>query len=122
MKYPKQIDQKNYMGKPCWFTGEYCRTYGKEIVTYKVNPCFDTYKYPISKISVKWRIQSHLKQVGWIVGFGFVFNGTLHIHRHTSGDAKFFKSSKRVNYVRVRVYPQGPELKIPLSKIKLRKE
>ena len=110
MKLPNKIDQKDFMCKKCYFDGEYCREYGLAKEKYSE---FSTYKD--SKVPVKWRISKHAVSEGWIVGFGFVFNGSI---IKQDGD-KYFKKSKRVNYVRVRTTPTSKELKIPLKNIRL---
>jgi len=117
MKYPKTNDQKYFMGKPCLFTGEYCRVYKKKRISNNPNG-FGGEPEEVINTPIKWEVQKHKEMCGWIVGFGFCFNGT--IVKEGEGDFSFsyFRAKKRVNYVRVRVTPQGKELKIPLSYIK----
>jgi len=118
LKLPKQNNQKYFMGKICSFSGEYYRDYKKKKIG--SNPTrFGSGFENTETIPVKWSIQKHIQQTGWIVGFGFCFNGT--IEKEGSGDFafKYFRAKKRVNYVRVRVTPMGKELKIPLSCIKI---
>jgi len=108
MKYPKKADQDVCMGRRCVFTAEYYRDYLKNQNV--IGSLCNEIKTP-----VKWRKQKHLQQFGWVVGFGFVFNG--HILKDIS--YKRFKSTKMVKYVRVRKTPSGPELKIPPQNIQI---
>lgn len=108
MKIPKQKFQENYMGKLCYFSAEYIRTYLKKKV---VSISYD------EKIPVRWKIQKHKQQTGWIVGFGFCFDGT--ITGHGGNDYTTFDDRKRVNYVKVRTTPTSPERKVPIESIVL---
>ena len=111
MKQPKKIEMENYMGKRCNFTGEYYRVHLKTHQT--INPNISGYD---EETKVVWRIEKlYHKKEGWIVGFGYVFNGK--VCQDAEDGYRYFQFDKRVNYVRVRVTAMSPELKIPLSKI-----
>lgn len=115
MRFPKQINQHNYMGKKCEFTAELCRDYGKERSEDNIE--FGT----LRKVPVKWKKINNPKisKTGWIVGFGFCFDGTLCTEVGLGENSKYFSPTKRVNYVRVRQTPTGQELKIPATNLKL---
>lgn len=116
MKYPNSDKQKDFMGKPCYFDGEYYRDYGKKKISTNKHPMLDSFINDQESIPVKWKIQNHATQAGWIVGFGFVFNGTI----EKEIDYKYFRATKRINYVRVRATPTSKELKIPFRNIRFK--
>jgi len=113
MKFPKQKEQDKYMGRLCSFNAELYKDYGKE--KSKENEDFGVTR----TVPVKWIKCKPQKSSGWIVGFGFCFNGTLCTETNLGPGYKYFRASKRVNYVRVRTTPMGKELKVPTSSIKL---
>lgn len=115
MKHPKQINQHNYMGKKCEFIAELYRDYGKE--RNEGNTEYGTMR----RVPVKWRKIKHPKisKTGWIVGFGFCFNGTLCTDTGLGEVGKYFDPVTRVNYVRVRQTPSSKELKIMANDLKL---
>lgn len=111
MKHPKKADQAELMGLKCSFNAEYYRDYGKEKSEYG-------HEFGhVRKTPVKWKKQKHKQKTGWIVGFGFCFDGTLKSEVSLGEDYKYFVSSKRVDYVRVRLTTTGPEIKVPAINI-----
>lgn len=115
MRFPKQSNQPDYMGKKCEFTAELYRDYGRE--RSEGNSEFGTTR----KVPVKWKKINHPKipKIGWIVGFGFCFNGTLCTDTGLGENCKYFTATKRVNYIRVRQTPTGQELKIPAANLSM---
>lgn len=111
MKFPKKIHQELYMGKKCTFTHELYRDYGKE-------KNIGNTEFGVTRtVPVKWSKYELQKNSGWIVGFGFCFNGTIVTEVGLGENCKYFRASKRVNYVRVRETPTGRELKVPINSI-----
>lgn len=116
MKYPKKADQAELMGLKCSFDAEYYRSYLKKKIGVHSTVFLDD-AVNTETIPVKWKKQKHKIQTGWIIGFGFCFDGF--IIKEGFGDLayKYFRSTKRINYVKVRINTTGPELKIPAYNI-----
>lgn len=125
MKHPKQADMMSFMGKMCRFIkGEFHRTYGrKQIKGVDVDDpfYFNTYGHP-EVVPVKWKTDTFTPKegftIGWIVGFGFCFDGSIIKQGIGDGAWKTFKSTKRHDYVRIRLTPTGKEIKILAKNIK----
>lgn len=113
MKLPKQKFQKNYMGKTCEFTKELIRIYDKKKITDHNLGFFGHQNF--ESCGVKWKAQGYKKKTGWIVGFGWSYEGSI----EKDGNDKYFNATKRVNYVRVRTTPTGSEIKVPMNNIVL---
>lgn len=114
MRYPAKNKQEQLMGRRCTFNKEYIRSYKRKKIVLNKELGGDDELVP-----VKWEICKGWKEeTGFIVGFGFCFNGTLHKNGIDQG-LKYFVATKRVNYVRVRKTVSSRELKIPASCIKL---
>ncbi len=125
MKHPKKKDMIPFMGKLCRFVkGELCRTYLKKQIKGRTvfDPFFDNVHGHGEKTPVRWKIAQFTPKVGfttgWIVGFGFCFNGYICKESREDGGYKYFRSTKRIDYVRVRLTPTGKEIKVPAKNIK----
>lgn len=125
MKHPKQDEMALYVGRVCRFVkGELHRTYlKKQIKGVSISDPFYFNMHGHPEVTpVRWKTAEYTPKegftVGWIVGFGFCFDGSI-IKQGMGADAwKTFKASKRHNYVRVRLTPTGKELKILAKNIK----
>ena len=84
MKLPSKVNHTQFMGKRCSFTAEYYRDYGKEKTDYMQEVGYTR------KVPVKWKIQKHKTVKGWIVGFGFVFNGVIETEMDMGENYKCF--------------------------------
>ncbi len=105
MIFPKKGKQEKLMGKECTFNGKYYRDYGRKKVHVNMN-IFGSYS---ESIPVKWKVSKCPPTKGWIVGFGFCFNGSI----ETDPEGNYFSASKRINYVKVKISPTGKEIKVP---------
>lgn len=120
MKHPKKADMAKFMGCKCRFIdGELHRTYLKKkvdgISPNKVHFLDDRHGYA-ERVPVRWKSSKYtpkvLFTVGWIVGFGFCYNGTIHKDSVQDGGHKYFQADKMIHYVRIRLTPTGKEIKV----------
>lgn len=125
MKHPKQSDMVPFMGKKCRFIkGKLYRCYFKKQIKGRTisDPFYDNKFGHAEEIPVKWKPSNHTPligfTVGWIVGFGFCFNGSICKEAREDGGNNYFRSTKRINYVRVRLTPNSKEIKILAKNIK----
>lgn len=126
MKHPKQVDMVKFMGKPCrYIGGDLHRTYLKKKINGRsINDPFsidDTQGYS-EESPVRWKASKVTPKIGftagWIVGFGFCFDGSICKESAEDGGYKYFRSTKRHNYVRVRLTPTSKEIKVLAKNIK----
>lgn len=96
MKFPKQKDQGQFIGKRCEFKKTLYR---------------DNYS---TKNKVTWKRQHRIPKEGWIVGFGCTYNGSFVPHGWDEyySNEFYFVPSKRVNHIKVRTRPDGKSIKI----------
>ena len=125
MQQPKQKDMITYMGKLCRFVkGEFHRTYGRKQIKGKTisDPFYSNIMGYPEIVPVKWKTAQFTPKIGfttgWIVGFGFCFDGSITKQGMGDGSWKTFKSTKRHNYVRIRLTPTGKEIKVLAKNIK----
>jgi hypothetical protein len=120
MEYPKKADMIPFMGKKCRFIGtELVRHYLKKQIK-SGDPMFSDLLGYREDVPVRWKSANYTPKigftVGWIVGFGFCFDGT--IIKDSSDEYKHFKSSKMIHFVRVRLTPSGRERKVLAKNIR----
>lgn len=118
MKHPKKADMIPFMGKKCRFVkGELHRCGGRKKVKGKeVDEFSYTYAGYPEETPIKWKTDNFTPTIGftfgWIVGFGFCFDGAIIKQGFGDGAYKFFKATKRIDYVRVRLTPTSKEIKV----------
>jgi len=111
MKYPKQKDMGLFIGKKCRFIkSELCRI-GLETTT---NSGYET-------TTIGWKSYDYTPPKGftegWIVGFGFCFDGAINKPMFGAVGGTYFSPKKQIKYVRVRKTPMGQEIKVLASNI-----
>ena len=118
MIHPKKAEQHKYMGKRCSFTAFYYRGYLKKKIGVNSSVFLDS-EINTETVPVKWKKQKHKLKFGWIVGFGFCFNGSIEKEGSGQSSYKYFKPTNRVDYVSVRTSTAGKEIKVSAYDLRL---
>ena len=115
MKYPSKDEKIELMGKRCLISGSLYR----DIQDKKHNPKVTWIHSPFKKC-IKYPKYEPYKKEGWIIGFGFVFDGVICSGYY--GESNYFKHSVRKNVVFVRLTPDGKIIKVLPKYVSLVKE
>ena len=119
MKHPKQKDMNLFIGKKCKFIkGQLIRNYLKKKIK---SDELIIEEASHEETPVKWKPSQFTPKIGyeegWIVGFGFCFDGSIIKQAFVCGGNAYFSPTKQIKYVRVRLSPTAKEIKVLASNI-----